>query len=156
MDCQATGINNSGSFPFGSRTSYGVEGFDAALMHAQVFYDYGSQYQFADYSNPLERMIIDANKNTCTFKGSQTVTITNASATFTAPYDMIIGTIYQGGTILVDTGWIGYIYSCQIYDNGTLIRDYIPMLDSNNIPCLYDKINDKCYYNQGTGSFTYD
>lgn len=46
-------------------------------------------------------------------------------------------------------------YSCQIYDGNTLIRDFVPMLDSNNRPCLYDKVNGTYYYNQGDGEFIY-
>ncbi len=41
----------------------------------------------------------------------------------------------------------------QIYDNDTLIRDFIPYKDEYGIVCLYDKVNDKKYYNQGTGEF---
>lgn len=48
------------------------------------------------------------------------------------------------------------IYSCKIYDNNTLVRDYIPVLDPDRIPCMYDKIEGKYYYNQGTGEFLYD
>lgn len=37
--------------------------------------------------------------------------------------------------------------------DGNLIRDFIPVLDENNVPCMYDKVEDKFYYNQGTGQF---
>lgn len=47
------------------------------------------------------------------------------------------------------------LYSCKIWDNGKLIRDYIPVLDKNNVACLYDKVGRKYYYNQGTGDFIY-
>ena len=47
----------------------------------------------------------------------------------------------------------GKIYSAKIYENGTLVRDFIPALDSQNIPCMYDKAEGKCYYNAGTGQF---
>lgn len=47
------------------------------------------------------------------------------------------------------------LYSSKIYVNGTLIRDYIPVLDLNNTPCLYDKVEGKFYYNAGTGDFLY-
>lgn len=48
------------------------------------------------------------------------------------------------------------LYSCKIWDNGNLIRDFIPVLDENSVVCLYDKIDRKYYYNQGTGEFLYD
>ena len=49
--------------------------------------------------------------------------------------------------------FIGRIYYCKIYDNDTLARDYIPVIDSSERPCLFDKVEKKCYYNQGTGEF---
>lgn len=41
----------------------------------------------------------------------------------------------------------------QIFENNILISDYIPVLDENNVACLYDKVSDSYNYNQGTGSF---
>ena len=45
------------------------------------------------------------------------------------------------------------IYSCRIYDDNILIRDFIPVLDKNEIPCLFDSVENKFYYNAGTGLF---
>ena len=49
----------------------------------------------------------------------------------------------------------GYIWYFKIYEGDTLVRDYIPVLDSSNRPCLYDKVEDKFYYNEGPGEFLY-
>ncbi len=43
----------------------------------------------------------------------------------------------------------------KIYSNNKLVRDFIPVLDEDNKPCLYDKVEKKYYYNQGTGEFLY-
>ena len=47
----------------------------------------------------------------------------------------------------------GKLYYAKIYENDVLIRDFIPVLDFNGIPCMYDKVENKFYYNQGTGNF---
>ena len=47
------------------------------------------------------------------------------------------------------------LYECKFYENSVLIRDFIPVLDGNNVPCLYEKVNRTFYYNLGTGTFTY-
>ena len=45
------------------------------------------------------------------------------------------------------------VYAAKISLNSEIVRDYIPVLDKNNRPCLFDKVGKKCYYNQGTGEF---
>ena len=47
------------------------------------------------------------------------------------------------------------IYYCKIWNNGVLVRDFVPCLDLSNVPCLYDKVTGTAFYNRGTGSFTY-
>lgn len=44
-------------------------------------------------------------------------------------------------------------YSCQIYDNSTLIRDYIPCINPDGEAGFYDTVNSKFYGNAGTGVF---
>ncbi len=46
------------------------------------------------------------------------------------------------------------VYYFQIYENDVLVHDFIPVIDSNGIACLYDSIEYKFYYNSGTGDFT--
>ena len=48
------------------------------------------------------------------------------------------------------------IYSCQVYDNGTLVRDYIPALRSDGIAGLYDSVNDTFTASSGTGNFSFN
>ena len=47
----------------------------------------------------------------------------------------------------------GRLYSCQIYDNGTLVRDFIPAKLADGTVGLYDKLNGLLYVNAGTGTF---
>ena len=48
----------------------------------------------------------------------------------------------------------GRLYSSKIYSNGVLARDFIPVLDSNNVACLFEKLQSKFYYPSGTGTLT--
>lgn len=46
------------------------------------------------------------------------------------------------------------LYSCQIYDNGTLVRNFIPCYrKADNVSGLYDLVNGVFYTNAGTGTF---
>ena len=47
------------------------------------------------------------------------------------------------------------LYSLMLYTDSTLVRDYIPVIDASSRPCLFDKVEKLCYYNQGTGEFLY-
>lgn len=45
------------------------------------------------------------------------------------------------------------LYSCQMYDNDVLVRDFIPCVNDYGSIGLYDLVNDVFYNNAGTGSF---
>lgn len=45
------------------------------------------------------------------------------------------------------------IYDFQIYDHGTLVRDYIPVR-VGTVGYLYDRVSGELFGNAGTGSFT--
>lgn len=96
------------------------------------------------------RLIYDFNKNVVTIGDT---TITCATATFTTSYEMCLLTINNYGTIESRRA-SGKLYSCKIYDNGTLIRDYVPCKNSVGTVGLYDMVNGKFYANAGTGTFT--
>ena len=46
------------------------------------------------------------------------------------------------------------VYSCQIYDNGTLVRDFVPCINASGEVGLYDLVGKQFYGNAGTGVFT--
>lgn len=46
------------------------------------------------------------------------------------------------------------IYDLQIYDNGVLIRDYIPVR-VGTVGYMYDTVSGELFGNSGTGTFTY-
>lgn len=47
------------------------------------------------------------------------------------------------------------MYSFKIYEGDNLVRNFIPCLDNNGVPCMYDTVSRKTFYNQGTGEFLY-
>ena len=55
----------------------------------------------------------------------------------------------NGGIVLCPS----IIYSAQITQGETLVRDFIPALDPHGFPCMYDKATKQPFYNSGTGSF---
>lgn len=47
------------------------------------------------------------------------------------------------------------IYTLKIYENGNIVRDYIPALRSDGIAGLYDAVNDAFYASSGSSNFLY-
>ena len=55
------------------------------------------------------------------------------------------------------SSWVGRIYRAKISQGTEIIRDFIPCLNPDGKPCMYDIINDVEYHNQGTGAdFEYE
>ena len=113
--------------------------------------DYFGSNNSAVPSSLSQKTTIDHNKNVVTAFG-KTFTCT-AKTSGQVPYTLKLFAYDTVGTV-TDFGSFK-MYDCKLYDNGTLVRDYIPVLDWDDVPCLYDKVKRKLTYNAGTGTFTY-
>ena len=82
---------------------------------------------------------------------TKVVSITPKS--FTSPVPISLFGLNNDGTVISRTSF--RCHSMKVWDNDTLIRDLIPVLDMDNVPCLYDKVSEEFFYNKGTGSFKY-
>jgi len=97
------------------------------------------------------RITLDQNKNAFTAGGSSA---THTATTNASSLDLYLCAINQAGSATTISGKGIKIYSCQIYDNGTLVRDYVPCMNASGVFGLYDMVNAKFYANAGSGSFT--
>ena len=70
---------------------------------------------------------------------------------FASQYDLPLLCLNRSGSF--SEYIVAKLYACQIYDNKTLVRDYVPILDPSGVACLYDYVNEEYCYNAGTGSF---
>lgn len=77
---------------------------------------------------------------------------TAENITFGSEYKMYLMAAHQGYTNMNIARL--KLYYCKIWDDETLIRDYIPCYrESDNMVGLYDKVNKEFYTNAGTGEF---
>lgn len=74
---------------------------------------------------------------------------------FTGSHSLLLCQSWQNGIVSGNPDFRGNIYYVKIYDGENLVRDFLPCLDAEGIPCLYDTVEQQTYYNQGTGSFTW-
>ena len=62
--------------------------------------------------------------------------------------------ISQGGTAENRFGKFK-LYYCKIWQGDTLVRDFVPVLDTEGKACLYDNVSKEYFYNSGSGEFSY-
>ena len=96
------------------------------------------------------RHTVDMDKNVVKMNGTTMITFNQMS--FQCTYPMFLCCFNNAGATENMTSM--RIYSCQIYDNGTLVRDFIPCQTTSGEVGLYDLVNSVFYGNAGTGAFT--
>lgn len=74
--------------------------------------------------------------------------------TYNKPTISTSNTIYLFYAKLADRYGTFQLYSCKIYSEpNILVRSFLPAIDDSNMICLYEEIDNKFYYNMGSGSF---
>lgn len=126
--------------------------YNAALPSStQIRGDYFGSSQVETVDSVLQRFTADRNKNVLTMLGK---TIVNTESTLSASLPLSILAMTDTSDSDIAYFFSGKLYSCQLYDGDTLIRDYSPCRDKNGIYCLYEKVSGEYVYNSGTGEFT--
>lgn len=152
MKVKATSIS-ANAWAFEGRTS-------SSSASKGVFFYYSSNKLWnVDYNGSSGRksisgvaatdmLDIDYNKNVCTING---VSVTHTAATFQSSYNLTLLAANTAGTV---AGYLSaMLYSCQIYDNGTLVRDFVPAKNADGAAGLYDKANDVFYPSASSTAF---
>lgn len=142
---------------FGARNAAGSNAFDVFALGSSDGGGYQTDYAAeSTVKNDIlcsGRHTVDKNKNSFAVDG--TLLHTHTASTFSCSYNLYLFTNNNGGTTMTGTfPTAAKLYSCKIYDNGTLVRDFIPCKNEVGEVGLYDLVNDKFYGNSGSGSFT--
>lgn len=145
----------SGGWFIGSRTSYNDRGFGTYYNPAEnnLYGAFGKQQlaykeQKTNFYNKDHTIVID--KSGLYLDGAKKLTFNNS---FEGQYPLYLFTINLAGSLANLMSFS--LYGLRIWQNGELVREYIPVIDYNDTPCLFDKVNEKFYYNAGIGSFKY-
>ena len=110
--------------------------------------EYGSMQK--QFSADLSTVTTIDVSNSVFVVGSQS--FATAVADFTAPSNLFLCCGNNGGSPNFHASL--KLYSCQIYDNGALVCDFVPCINSSGAVGLYDLVGQKFYDNAGSGSFT--
>lgn len=154
-----SGIYITKSFVFGNRTA--VYQDESAVVFDQdvppLFRVYFGGNQISNTTNVL---VAGSPYSAHIEKGNSFITqngsITKLSASFGTrfmEYPMYLFMVNQSGRPYTVNGFKTKISSFSIREGDKTIIDLIPVLDSDGTACMYDLVEQKYYYNAGTGDF---
>lgn len=137
----------------GSHYLFGARKANASLSYGVNAY--GGVYQ-SMYNSETEdmgsgiatRFTIDKNKNVITFNGTS---YTQTYGAFTCPVSMMLFALNNNGSAYGFSS--AKLFSCKIYDNEALIRDFIPARNASGAMGLWDDVNSVFYTDGAGGSF---
>lgn len=122
---------------------------------ADLQVDYNTEQTLASVSSSITGLNVNSRttlevSNSLVINGTTVKTVSAAS--FASTYNLFLFANNEVGTAQLPGSM--KLYYCQIYDNGTLVRDFVPCINEDGEVGLYDRINSKFYGNAGTGTFS--
>lgn len=151
IDFEMTATPGATSVIFGGRDSSSAAMFEF-MWHANGYFrsDYNKTATQQWAVEAVGRRTVDKDKETTTVDG---VSNSYTNATFSGSYNLHLFSLNDGGTTLKYPSSYR-LYSCKIYDNGVLVRDYIPVMNGSGVYGLYDKVDGVFYASATTTGFT--
>lgn len=136
---------------FGARTSNEVKTYNVLTYSSKYRSDYNNKTtDCISHVNPTGRFVLDKNKNITYFDNVVGVSMTYAA--FQCDYTLYLFANNEAGTAAKHGTF--KLFSCCVYDNGTLVRDFVPCYRKvDNVAGLYDLVNNVFYTNAGSGVF---
>ena len=101
------------------------------------------------YGGYTGRKVVSLDKSTFSVDGTSS---SISSGTFTSTLPIILFGFCQSNKHMYAAEM--KLYSCQIYDNDVLVRDFVPCIKDDGEVGLYDIVGQQFYGNAGTGVFT--
>ena len=147
VDIDVSHNHASGSYEmFGADVSWTGNGYSVLATNCH----YGTQTTSITTFGDGARHTVSLNKNVLSVDG--TVKWTATYSAFSVGHPIAICALNRAGSVAEHS--TQNVYSCQIYDNDTLVRDYVPCVNASGEAGLYDLVGKQFYGNAGTGTFT--
>ena len=150
--------NSGNKWLFGSRTSGGASNTYAVHVSSmnsiwfQMAND-SSSTQFSVGNIKDKQTTITVNKDAAYLNGTQIGTVGRTSFGDNT-LSLYLGVINANGSG-TDRPFVGKIYSSRIWDNGELVRFFVPARDKDGNVGFYDLVTHQMFLNAGTGNFAY-
>lgn len=118
-----------------------------------VYTGFGNEGGGTSPNVDMGRHTIDYDKGLLKVDGSTYYDRSTSGQTFQLTHSIYLFAHSKNGALFVKNNNPPIrLHSCKIYDNGTLIRDYVPV-KKGDVVGLYDKANDTYAWNVGSGAF---
>lgn len=114
-----------------------------------VEFGFGTFRQLAN-KTILKRTFISAQKNVLFVDGNATITATSDDFISEWPLYLFCCNSNRNPQYRANMK----LYSCQIYDDGVLVRNFIPCKSASGVIGLWDSVNEAFYKNAGNDEFT--
>ena len=144
-------VDSTNGFPsvFGTRSGSSLQFWAFWAPREKIFHGRYNTQVINVKSSPTDLDIYDFNKNTLTINGVKSQA---TAKTFTASNNLWVFGVNSSGSLQYGSSVRLYLF--KIYDNGTLIRDFVPCINASGEVGLYDLVGKQFYRNAGTGTFT--
>ena len=155
IDMHSTSSPAVGTLIFGS---IGPGGAQATLTYnvymmvspTAIRTDYFGNMVFGAITNNLQRMVIDKDKNVTKVQGFEFVS-PEVESEMACPGNLFIFALNHDGTPMLYCSY--KLYSFAMYDDGVLLRSYVPCQRADGAVGLYDEVSGQFFGNAGTGAF---
>ena len=149
----------SGISLIGSRTD--ANSNDQFFTYLDIFGDGRFLFRMGGQSQAISWTRINTNKiYTVTLSGTEMkAELEDGTAVFSKTFSVpdftstVTMALFKSKSF--NNGFQGRIYSCKHYSGDELIQDFQPCLDTEGVPCMFDFVSQKPFYNKGSGSFTW-
>lgn len=156
IDAQVLAMNQEqygGGLLFGSCNPVQNSGHEAYVWQYKFNAVYNSTANVDTQTLTVgDRLRVEFMKNVCTVikNGQVFYTHTFSPSSFTSTVNLYLFVLPRS------TQYFGKIklYSCEIFEGSSLVRDFIPCKNPDGAVGLYDTVNGTFYGNSGTGAFT--
>lgn len=144
----------AGSMLFGASQAYQTNGLYAFNGRNNALYGnyWNSEFFMLQATDTISKWL-SISKTSNTWKVNGVIVKTNPPNTFSSGETFALFCRKQNGAPFGMKSGVRFA-SCKLFNgNGVLVRDFIPVLDREMRPAMYDRVTGKLFYNKGTGEF---
>ena len=157
LDFQLSNYNNRGAI-LGSRVDQNTNAFIIGSNSGEFV---NTTYPFAQFDNvtptsvkslpnfDLNRHIFELSSDGFYIDRTLYLTYSNPTS-FSTQENIVLFARYSSGRLVYGAF---KAYSLKLYNNNTLVRDFVPAKNSSGVVGMYDTVNDVFYENKGSGEF---